>query len=153
MNSVPSDVTALLRFHGAVPHEPAIDAWLAAQPEPLGAIATEWHARLRHAGADVRELLHDGCPTSCIGDAGFAYVNVFRHHVNLGFFQGAELPDPAGLLEGAGKHMRHVKLRFGVPVNVKALEALIAAAYADMTARVDAEAHVGAHTTRSSADR
>ena len=95
-----------------------------------------WFERLRGCGPDVRELLHDGWPTACVGDAAFAYVAAFSAHVNLGFFQGAELDDPAGLLQGAGKRMRHVKLRWGEPVNEAALNALIAAAYRDIRLRL-----------------
>ena len=45
--------------------------------------------------------------------------------------------DPAGLLEGAGKRMRHVKLRWAQPVNTAALSELIAAAYRDIRLRLD----------------
>jgi hypothetical protein len=95
---------------------------------------------MRRCGDDVRELLHDGLPTVCVDDAPFAYVGVFKDHVNVGFFHGASLADPAGLLEGTGKSMRHVKLRPGVAFNEKALEVLIAAAYRDI---VTALASVG----------
>jgi hypothetical protein len=92
---------------------------------------------MRNRGDEVRELLHDGCPTACLGDAPFAYVNVFTAHVNLGFFQGASLPDPARLLQGSGKFMRHVKLKPGTPTNAAALSKLIEAAYADIKTRVE----------------
>jgi len=84
----------------------------------------------------VREILHEGYPAALVGDAAFGYVNAFRTHVNVGFFHGAALDDPAGLLEGAGKRMRHVKLRPDRPVNAEALSALIAAAYGDIRARL-----------------
>jgi hypothetical protein len=84
---------------------------------------------MRECGDDVRELLHDGHPTACVGDAAFGYVNAFTAHVNVGFFLGARLADPAGLLEGTGKNMRHVKLRPGSAVDREALAALIRAAY------------------------
>jgi hypothetical protein len=64
-----------------------------------------------------------------VGDAAFGYVNAFSVHVNVGFFHGALLDDPAGLLEGTGKRMRHVKLRRAQQVNAAALSELIAAAY------------------------
>jgi hypothetical protein len=80
--------------------------------------------------------MHDGCPTATVEDAPFAYVNVFRAHVNVGFFQGASLPDPAGLLTGTGKYMRHVKLKPGVDLDHSALEALITASYRDIVARL-----------------
>jgi hypothetical protein len=91
---------------------------------------------MRSCGEDVRELMHDGCPTACVDDAAFAYVAAFANHVNIGFFQGASLRDPAELLLGNGKRMRHVKLRWGEPVNETALHALILAAYHDMRQRL-----------------
>ena len=106
------------------------------QPGELGAIARHWFDVMRDQGDDVRELLHDGHPTACIGDAAFAYVNAYTAHVNVGFFRGAELADPHRLLGGIGKFMRHVKLRPGEDVDAAALKALIATAYADMKARL-----------------
>jgi len=102
-------------------------------------MAEPWFERLRECGADMRELLADGHPTACAEDAAFAYVDAFSGHANVGFFFGAELDDPAGLLEGAGKRMRHVKLRWGEPVNAAALNDLIADAYRDIRARLHAE--------------
>ncbi len=129
--------TDLLRFNGAVEHDPAIDAWLQAHAGELGAIAREWFQVMRQCGDEVRELLHDGCPVACLGDAPFAYVNIFTSHVNVGFFQGASLPDPHRLLQGTGRFMRHVKLRPGKPLNAAALSRLIDLAYADIKTRVE----------------
>jgi hypothetical protein len=123
-------------LEGAVKREPAIDAWLNEQPPELGAIARTWFLQMRECGADVRELMHDGCPVACVGDTPFGYVNVFRAHVNVGFFMGAELKDPMGLLQGSGRRMRHVKLRPGEDLNVAALSALIHAAYVDIKSRL-----------------
>lgn len=128
----------LLRFNGAVEREPAIDHWLDAQPIELGSIARTWFTQMRGCGADVRELMHDGCPTVCVEDAAFAYVNAFRAHVNVGFFQGAGLTDPTNLLEGTGKYMRHVKVRPGIGIDGSALESLLTAAYRDILARLRA---------------
>jgi hypothetical protein len=83
-----------LRFNGAVQREPAIDAWMKKHSGELGLIAHHWFEVMRNCGDEVRELLHDGCPVACLGDAPFAYVNVFTSHVNVGFFHGAALPDP-----------------------------------------------------------
>jgi len=131
--------TELLRFNGAVERDPAIDTWLNTKElaSELGAIAQQWFEVMRKCGDEVRELLHDGYPVACLGDAPFGYVNVFTSHVNVGFFHGASLPDPARLLQGAGKFMRHVKLKPGTPTNAAALSELIAAAYADIKARVE----------------
>ena len=157
----------LLTLDGTVEHDPAIDAWFEARGVELGEMARRWFEVMRGCGDEVREVLHDGCPVACLGDVPFGYVNVFTEHVNVGFFQGAGLRDPEGLLEGTGKFMRHVKLRAGAEqalgrsrfpggmtegkatatatgrrakaegVRDRALGALIEAAYADMKGRVE----------------
>ncbi len=127
----------LLRFNGAVERDPAIDAWMKEHEGELGAIAHEWFEVMRRCGDEVRELLHDGCPVACLGDAPFGYVNVFTSHVNVGFFQGAALPDPGRLLQGSGKRMRHVKLRPGTATDAASLCKLIETAYLDIKARVE----------------
>jgi hypothetical protein len=129
--------TELLRFDGATEHDPAVDAWMKQRAGGLGAIARHWFEVMRNCGDEVRELLHDGCPVACLGDAPFGYVNVFTSHVNVGFFHGAALPDPARLLQGTGKFTRHVKLQAKTATNSAALSRLIVAAYADIKARVE----------------
>ena len=130
---------ALLRFPTAVKHEPAIDAWLVAQRPDLGGIAKMWFEYMRTRGADVRELMHDGCATACVGDAAFAHVGVYKEHVTIYFFVGALLPDPSGLLEGTGKRGRHVKVRPDSAIDAAALERLVDVAYADMQKRANAD--------------
>lgn len=127
----------LLTFNGAVPRDSAVDAWMKQHRGELGDIAHQWFELMRHCGDEVCELVHDGCPVACLGDAPFGYVNVFTAHVNVGFFHGVALPDPAHLLQGSGKHMRHVKLRPDTLTNTAALHKLIEAAYADIKARVE----------------
>ena len=129
--------TELLRFNGGRERDPAIDVWMKEHAGELGAIAQQWFEVMRKCGDEVRELLHDGCPVACLGDAPFGYVNVFTSHVNVGFFQGASLPDPARLLQGSGKRMRHVKLRPGTAINAADLNRLIEAAYSDIKERVE----------------
>ena len=125
-------MSRFLRFPGSVKRDPAIQVWMREHSGELGAIARRWFEVMRSCGDDVRELLHDGHPTACIGDAGFAYVNAFKDHVNVGFFRGAVLEDPMHLLEGTGKRMRHVKLRPGSTIDQAALMKLIQSAYDDM---------------------
>lgn len=129
-------MSALLRFDGAVERDAAIDLWLDSHPAHLGVLARRWFDRLRACGPDVRELMHDGCATACIEDAPFAYVGVYRAHVNVGFFHGVALADPAGLLEGSGKRMRHAKLKPGLPLDEAGLEALIDSAHRDIAVRL-----------------
>jgi hypothetical protein len=132
-------MSALFRFPSSSRHDPEVDAWMLRHPGELGAIAQRWFSFIRGCGSDVRELLHDGHPTACVDDAAFVYVNAFRAHVNVGFFHGADLADPAGLMEGTGKVMRHVKLSPERHVDTSALEKLIVSAYTDMKARLQAE--------------
>jgi hypothetical protein len=130
-------MSQLFRFPSSVRRDPAIDAWMLAHTGELGAIAQRWFEVMRNCGDDVRELLHDGHPTVCVADAAFAYVNAFKAHVNVGFFRGAEIADPDGLLEGTGKFMRHVKLRPERSVKDRALIKLIETAYTDMKSRLE----------------
>jgi hypothetical protein len=130
----------LMRFPTATRHDPAIDAWIGAQTPDLGSMALVWFTRMRQCGADVRELMHDGCPVACVEDVAFGYVNVFAAHMNVGFFLGASLDDPAGLLVGTGKRMRHAKLRPGIECDETALGHLIEDAYADASRRIGSPA-------------
>lgn len=125
----------LLRFSSPVKRDPAIEDWMKEDPGKLRAIAQRWFQVMRDCGGDVRELLHDGHPTACVDDAAFGYVNVFRNHVNVGLFRGAEIADPKGLLEGTGRFMRHVKLRPDDDIDTDALTRLIETAYADIKQR------------------
>jgi hypothetical protein len=128
-------VEEVLRYDGTAKRDPRIDAWFDVT-DPHRLMVREWFERMRDCGSDVRELFHDGCPIACVGDAPFGYVAAFKAHANVGFYHGAGLADPGGLLEGSGKRMRHVKLRPGKPLDEKALGALIAAAYRDIRRRL-----------------
>ncbi|HET7845503.1 MAG TPA: DUF1801 domain-containing protein [Xanthomonadales bacterium] len=128
-----------MRFEGASKRDPGVAAWLRAHDGPLGELASRWFAVMRDCGGDVRELLHDGQPTACVGDAAFGYVDAFTHHVNVGFYPGARLPDPSGLLEGNGRFMRHVSVRPGKPVDEAALERLVREAYGITRRRLDTD--------------
>jgi hypothetical protein len=125
----------LFRLTGSLKRDAAVNTWMDEQPEELGAIARRWFDVIRNCGEDVRELIHDDAPTACVADVAFAYVDAFTAHVNVGFFAGAELADPAGLLEGSGKFMRHVKLKPGQGIDQQALSSLIESAYAEVRRR------------------
>lgn len=125
-------MTRLFRLPTATQRNPEVAAWLREHTDPLGTIAGHWFQVMRECGDDVLEVMHDGYPTACVNDAAFAYVGVFKAHVNVGFFNGAELPDPAGLLEGSGRFMRHVKIKPDRKVDAAALQALIRISCAEM---------------------
>jgi len=128
---------SLFRLSVGMKRDPAVDAWLADDSIALRSIARQWFAQMRRCGDDVRELMHDGCPVACVEDAPFGYVNTFQKHVNVGFFCGALLKDPAGMLAGSGKRMRHVKVRPGAEFDAEGLRALILAAYLGIRARLE----------------
>jgi len=132
-------MNGIFRLSGAVRRDPGVDAWFAQPDHELRLMAQPWFERMRDRGPDVRELLHDGYPVACVEDAAFGYVNAFSRHANVGFFYGAMLDDPAGLLEGDGKRMRHVKLRWGEPIDAAALNGLIATAYRDIRLRLGSQ--------------
>jgi hypothetical protein len=129
--------TELFRFDGTLERDPAIDAWLNDHSGPLGVIAREWFEVMRSCGDEIREVFHDGCANACLGDVPFAYVAIFTAHVNVGFFQGASLPDPARVLQGGGKRMRHIKLKPDTPADADSIRTLIEIAYADIKRRVE----------------
>jgi hypothetical protein len=134
-------MNGVFRLSRTTTSDPAIDRWLVNQAPELGAVARRWFERMRACGPDVREAMHDHCPTACVEDAAFGYVAVFTSHANVGFFHGADLADPAGLLQGSGKRMRHVKVRPGADLDAAALDALIDAAYVDLKGRLAEESH------------
>ena len=55
----------------------------------------------------------------------FCYIAIFKAHINLGFYYGAELDDPAGLLEGSGALMRHIKVKSPDQLDNPALRTLV----------------------------
>lgn len=118
--------------------DPGIERWWQAKPPGLSALARTWWDVMRQSGADVAETLHNGYPAACLGVYPFAYVDAFTAHVNVGFYYGAFLPDPQGILIGTGKRMRHVKLFPGKVHDAEALGALIRQAYLDLQQRLKA---------------
>lgn len=130
------DADVLFILPSAARYDPAVEAWFSGVTDPFRLIAQRWFERVRACGSDVFELLHDGRPTACVGGAAFAYVGAYGAHASIGFYHGASLRDPAGLLDGTGKRMRHLKLRPGADVNEAAIEALIETAYRDVRQRL-----------------
>jgi hypothetical protein len=59
----------------------------------------------------------------------YCYIGAFKKHVNLGFYYGAILPDPQGLLEGTGKNLRHIKVNTLEAVDQPAVRDMLRAAH------------------------
>ena len=91
---------------------------------------------LEEAGGAV-ELIYDAYSAVSSGYSftgrpsdSCVYVATYAKGVNLGFWDGVSLPDPEGLLEGAGKRARHVKIRSLTDLERPAVRALVKAAVA-----------------------
>jgi hypothetical protein len=93
--------------------------------------------------AELRERFPDAVVTADASSIGLGTGPGYKHlvftilpaskHVTLGFAGGATLPDPAGLLEGAGKVHRHVKIRTEADLRRPELAELCTAALARAT--------------------
>ena len=100
---------------------------------------------LRPIVTALREVILEVDPDSCevvrLGDRaatygvgprkmidGYAYILPHKRWVNLGFYQGAELADPEGLLEGTGAKMRHLKVRSVYEARQATVRALVVGA-------------------------
>ena len=127
----------MLTFSGAQSDDPRVQEWIADHTGETGTLAAAWFRKIRQLGPDVKELVHDGLLTACIDEYPFAYAGAYKHHASVGFFYGAALADPARMLEGSGKLMRHVKLKPDSDIEHPALQALIVEAYADIQARLN----------------
>ena len=93
----------------------------------LRALAFEVHPGLVEVSRPGDRAVSWGWGAKKMSEA-YAYALPYRSHVNLGFYRGAALPDPDGLLRGTGKAMRHVQVRDIEDVAVPGLRALMLAA-------------------------
>ena len=86
------------------------EPWLASLQPPLRPIAESLRRLILEADPDLSESIKWGNPTFERGGK-VCYLAATKAYVSLGFFNGAALTDPEGIIEGTGKKMRHVKLR------------------------------------------
>lgn len=70
---------------------------------------------------------------------GYTYILPYDNWVNLGFYRGVDLDDPAGLLEGTGAKMRHVKVRRPEQAQEPELRHLVEQALAERRAALEAD--------------
>jgi hypothetical protein len=98
-------------------------------------LALAMRVRLRELTPDAQETVMKGYNSFNYSFGGgmrdrFLAIVLHRAHVNLQFFNGVDLPDPAGLLEGTGKKLRHVKIRTMETIQRPEVKDLIEAAAA-----------------------
>src|SRR5215472_19078472 len=92
------------------PNVAGVDAYIAGIDPKLRPIAEAARRAIRANGSSLTETVIMGVPCY-VGHRQVCYIADYSVHVNLGFHQGARLPDGSGRLEGTGKGLRHLKLR------------------------------------------
>jgi hypothetical protein len=128
-----------IRYPGAKRRDPAIDAYARSVEGPLGSTIIRLVSLVRSAVPGHDEVLFHGAPSFCIEGEPFCYLVGYPRHVNLGFCDGVALSDPAGLLRGRGKSMRHVRLAPEKPFPAAALAHLVAQSVRRVRARRKAD--------------
>lgn len=72
-------------------------------------VAQKLRLIVREAAPEAEEAIKWGQPVYSFGGP-LAYFKAFKNAVNFGFWRGAEMEDPQGVLVGSGEKMRHVKI-------------------------------------------
>jgi len=83
--------------------------------ENVQSLAAALRALMREIAPDAEENVHLGWKAVgyCFGSGREALaIGLYKAHVNMILFDGIDLDDPQGLLEGTGKRARHVKVPF-----------------------------------------
>jgi hypothetical protein len=93
----------------------------------LRALAFELHPELVEVARPGDRAVSWGWGPKKMSEA-YAYALPYSGHVNLGFYRGAFLPDPAGRLKGTGAALRHVSLKTAAELPDPAIRALMVAA-------------------------
>ena len=101
---------------GAMAGSRTVAEYIADLGDWRGEIVAEVRAIIRAAAPEAREAFKWSQPVY-ESNGPFAYIKAFPRAVNIGFWRGVDLEDPAGLLEGDGARMRHLKLTAGGPVH------------------------------------
>ncbi|MEJ2010699.1 MAG: DUF1801 domain-containing protein [Anaerolineales bacterium] len=89
--------------------EKTVDAYILSLDPWQAEIARKLRAIVKAAAPEASESIKWAQPVYEL-NGPFAYFKAFKNTVNFGFWRGADLEDPQGLLEGSGEKMRHVKL-------------------------------------------
>ena len=87
-----------------------VDSWMAELDPPLREIAQALRELILEAAPDLKESIKWNTPNYARG-GNVCYLASAKGYINLGFFNGAGLPNPDGLIEGTGEKMRHIKVR------------------------------------------
>jgi hypothetical protein len=107
---------------GKTSKDATVSDWLAALDEEKRAAAEAIRRAVREAAPGLTEEIKWGRPVFSLG-TNLAYLAAAKHHLTFGFFDGAALDDPEGLLEGSGKQMRGIKVRAASEVPLRSIKA------------------------------
>ena len=105
-----------------------IDLYVDAKPAELRDVAEKLRKLVKKTVKGTKESVNSWKIPTFESNGPLCFFTVGKYHVTFGFLRGTSLPDPAGLLEGTGKNLRHVKLRSAEDVSEPALKKLIGAA-------------------------
>jgi hypothetical protein len=105
-----------------------IDAYLEAKDTELGEVAQGLRRLVKKLVPGITESVNAWKIPTFESNGPMCFFMVGKNHVTFGFLRGTSLSDPAKLLEGTGKNLRHVKLRTTEDVRKPALKKLIQAA-------------------------
>jgi hypothetical protein len=105
-----------------------IDAYVATKDKTLGEVAQGLRRLVQKTIAGTKESVNPWKIPTFESNGPMCFFSVGKNHLTFGFLRGTSLPDPAKLLEGTGKNLRHVKLRSIDDLGKPALKKLIEAA-------------------------
>jgi hypothetical protein len=105
-----------------------VDLYVDAKPAELRDVAEKLRKLVKKTVKGTKESVNPWKIPTFESNGPMCFFMVGKYHVTFGFMRGTSLPDPAGLLEGTGKNLRHVKLRSAADVTKPALKKLIEAA-------------------------
>lgn len=105
-----------------------IDLYVDTKPAELRDVAEQLRKLMKKTVKSAKESVNSWKIPTYESNGPMCFFMVGKYHVTFGFLRGTSLPDPAGLLEGTGKNVRHVKLRTAEDVKEPALRKLLQAA-------------------------
>jgi hypothetical protein len=122
-----ADSTALGTFDEAID---GFDPEVQAIARELKSLIASIHADFIEVAWPRQKIASYGIGTRKMSEH-YAYIAPQSHYVNLGFYHGVALEDPAGLLEGAGKRLRHIKIKSISDAKTKDVGRLLKAALSE----------------------
>jgi hypothetical protein len=98
--------------------EKTVDEYIIKLEKSKGEIVSKIRKIILDSAPDAKESIKWAQPVYEI-NGPFAYIKAFKNDVNFGFWRGADIIDPEGILQGSGEKMRHIKLRSLTDINEK----------------------------------